>query len=80
MTKTCTFELQINFETNQARDGCLSTIMILSCPEDIICIYNICWIISIILLFYKVLKEIRYDNMMKKVVGSGRCRSIDQGG
>lgn len=43
MTKTCTFELQINFETNQARDGCLSTIMILSCPEDILyalmCIY-----------------------------------------
>lgn len=43
MTKTCTFELQINFETNQARDGCLSTIMILSCPEDVLyalmCIY-----------------------------------------
>lgn len=43
MTKTCTFELQINFETNQARDGCLSIIMILSCPEDILyalmCIY-----------------------------------------
>lgn len=79
MTKTCTFELQINFETNQARDGCLSTIMILSCPEDILyalmCIY-ICRIMLTILLFAKFWK--RWGMVMKKVFVTCRCRSIDQ--
>lgn len=66
MTKTCTFELQINFETNQARDGCLSTIMILSCPEDILyalmCVYIYLSNYIDHFIICQVLKEMRYGD------------------